>query len=160
MPQLYEDLDQVHADFDKLATKVVGMKPDAFKKKYGEKEFWRLINEYPNFFLEVEPLPDSKKLWLNTIDLNPIVLSACPRGNWAEKQKEQWAYENLPGLQKIILVVGGENKAKYCNPGDVLIDDRPKHKHLWEAKGGIFIVHKDADSSLQQLKPYRKSLQN
>ena len=33
-------------------------------------------------------------------------------------------------------------------PGDILIDDWPKYKHLWEEAGGIFILHTSAAQSI------------
>jgi hypothetical protein len=36
-------------------------------------------------------------------------------------------------------------------PGDVLVDDRENHRHLWENAGGIFVHHKNAEDTLRQL---------
>jgi hypothetical protein len=36
-------------------------------------------------------------------------------------------------------------------PGDVLVDDRENHRHLWENAGGIFVHHKNAKDTLRQL---------
>jgi hypothetical protein len=35
--------------------------------------------------------------------------------------------------------------------GDVLVDDWPKYRHLWEAAGSIFILHENADKSIEQV---------
>ena len=43
-------------------------------------------------------------------------------------------------------------KREHCHPGDALVDDRDKHRHLWEAEGGVFIHHKDARSSIAALR--------
>jgi hypothetical protein len=42
-------------------------------------------------------------------------------------------------------------KCEHCRPGDVLVDDTIKHRHRWEAVGGVFIEHRTARASLQQL---------
>jgi hypothetical protein len=34
---------------------------------------------------------------------------------------------------------------------DVLVDDRADHRGKWEAAGGIFVHHKGAGESLEQL---------
>ena len=36
-------------------------------------------------------------------------------------------------------------------PGDVLVDDRENHRHLWDSAGGIFIHHKNAEDSVRRL---------
>jgi hypothetical protein len=35
--------------------------------------------------------------------------------------------------------------------GDVLVDDRENHRRAYEAHGVIFVHHKNAEDSLQQL---------
>jgi hypothetical protein len=36
-------------------------------------------------------------------------------------------------------------------PGDVLVDDREKHRDLWDNAGGVFIHHTSAEDSILQL---------
>jgi hypothetical protein len=36
-------------------------------------------------------------------------------------------------------------------PGDVLVDDRADHRGKWEDAGGVFIHHKNARASLDEL---------
>jgi hypothetical protein len=43
-------------------------------------------------------------------------------------------------------------KHEHRHPGDVLVDDRDKHRRLWEEAGGVFIHHKDARSSIAALR--------
>jgi hypothetical protein len=43
-------------------------------------------------------------------------------------------------------------KREHCHPGDVLVDDRVKHRHLWIEAGGVFIVHRNARSSIEKLR--------
>ena len=43
-------------------------------------------------------------------------------------------------------------KREHCHPGDVLVDDRDKHRPLWEAAGGLFVHHKSAKASIAALK--------
>ena len=42
-------------------------------------------------------------------------------------------------------------KHPHMEPGDVLVDDRENHRHLWEQAGGIFVHHRTAEDSLRQL---------
>src|SRR3546814_10578993 len=46
-------------------------------------------------------LPDARHLFQAVAHLNPIILTGCPRGNWAEAQKERWVAEHFPGTQII-----------------------------------------------------------
>jgi hypothetical protein len=41
---------------------------------------------------------------------------------------------------------GAQVILEYCSPGDALVDNRDKHRHLWEAPGGLLIHHNDAGS--------------
>ena len=43
-------------------------------------------------------------------------------------------------------------KREHCHPGDALVDDRDKFRHLWERKGRVFIHHKDARTSIEALR--------
>ena len=42
-------------------------------------------------------------------------------------------------------------KARYAAPGHVLVDDRETAREGWEAGGGIFIRHTDAEHSIAAL---------
>jgi hypothetical protein len=44
------------------------------------------------------------------------------------------------------------------HPGDVLVDDREKHRAAYEAAGVIFIHHRNAEDSLRQLAKYFPSV--
>jgi hypothetical protein len=46
------------------------------------------------------------------------------------------------------------DKRNHCQTGDVLVDDTLKHRHLWEEAGGIFIHHRSARESIEQLADY------
>lgn len=148
--QLYLDMDGVLADFDKRAAEVFGMPPREFEDRFGEPEFWRRLYETPDFFATFDPMPDAFDLWEATKHITPIVLTGIPRGEWAVEQKRRWIAQTL-GPHVEVITCASRHKAKYCRPGDVLIDDRPQYAHLWEAAGGVFIVHTDAASSLAAL---------
>jgi hypothetical protein len=49
------------------------------------------------------------------------------------------------------------DKRNHCQSGDVLVDDTLKHRHLWEEAGGIFIHHKTARESIEQLRTISRS---
>jgi hypothetical protein len=44
-----------------------------------------------------------------------------------------------------------QDKARFCKPGDVLIDDWSRYRDKWEAAGGVFIHHASVTQSLAAL---------
>jgi 5'(3')-deoxyribonucleotidase len=151
-PTVFFDLDGVLADFDKAAGRILGTDNIyRFEFVYGQEEFWRLLNEEPWFFREMEMLPGSNHL-VNAVRHHDVkVLTALPKTNpeRVDSQKRAWVRANLGNLP--VITCQTHDKPNYCTPGDVLIDDRAVNKKKWEAKGGRFIVHTDVGSTLAQL---------
>lgn len=147
--QIFLDCDGVLADFDSRAIEIFGKHPRIFEAEAGSDEFWRRLSERGDFYRNLPLLPDARQLFDAIAHLNPIILTGCPHGGWAEEQKVAWANEHFPGSNMI--TCSSINKRMHMKRGDVLIDDYLKYKHLWEEAGGIFIHHKTAEESLQQL---------
>lgn len=147
--QIYLDCDGVLADFDKGAEQVLGAPPRIFEKRHGLGEFWKRLARAPDFFDSLEPLPDAMELYGAVRRLSPIILTGLPRGNWAEPQKRRWAERHFPGVE--VITTSAALKREHCQPGDVLVDDRDKFRHLWEQAGGVFIHHTSAATSIQAL---------
>ena len=148
--QIFLDCDGVLADFDKGAEEILGLAPGAFEKRHGPGRFWKRLAGADNFFENLEPLPDAYELFDAVRDRNPIILTGLPRGKWAEPQKRRWAEKHFPGVPVITTLAA--LKHEHRHPGDVLVDDRDKHRHLWEENGGVFIHHKSARTSIAELK--------
>jgi hypothetical protein len=148
--RLYLDMDGVLADFDKKAAEVFGMPPAAYEREHGEAAFWATLFAVPDLFATFDMMPDAAVLWDATKDLRPTILTGTPRGDWAAPQKRRWIAEKL-GPHVEVITCFARQKADYCRPGDVLVDDRPKYAPLWEAAGGVFVVHTDARSSIAAL---------
>jgi hypothetical protein len=55
----------------------------------------------------------------------------------------------FPGVP--IVTYMARDKHKHMHPGDVLVDDREKHRAAYEAAGVVFVHHKNAADSLSQL---------
>jgi 5'(3')-deoxyribonucleotidase len=147
--QIFLDCDGVLADFDITATNIFGKHPRIFEAEAGSDEFWRRLREHGDFYRNLPLLPDARELFDAVAHLNPIILTGCPEGGWAEEQKVAWAKEHFPGSK--IITCASSNKRMHMQPGDVLIDDYLKYKDLWEEAGGIFIHHRTAEESLEQL---------
>lgn len=148
--QLFLDCDGVLADFDGGFQKIFGMDSRDYEAKHGSKAFWTNIRkEAPNFFLELDLMPGAGKLWNFSKKHDPIILTGCPRGGWAEPQKVQWA-KNKFKTDRIITCMA-RNKRDHGKPGDVLVDDTLKHRHLWEEMGGIFVHHTNVNKTIAEL---------
>jgi hypothetical protein len=150
--QLYLDCDGVLADFDKGAAAALGMPPRAYQKRHGIVRFWNKLAKAPDFYFGLPLLPDAERLFEAVRHLGPIILTGLPVGNWAADQKVRWAAKHFPGTR--IITTMARDKRDHARPGDVLVDDQPRHAHLWEEAGGIFIHHRSVDETLERLKEY------
>ena len=147
--QIFLDCDGVLADFDKGAEAILGLAPHAFEQRHGASEFWKRLARADNFFDNLEPLPDAFELYEAVRHRNPIILTGLPRGPWAEPQKRRWAQRHFPGVP--VITTSAALKREHCHPGDVLVDDRDQYRGLWEAEGGLFILHTSARASIEAL---------
>jgi hypothetical protein len=147
--QLYLDSDGVLADFDSAAESIFGMPPRIAEEKIGAPAFWSKIRSRRGFYRHLPLMPDARDLFAAVAHLNPVILTGCPIGGWAEEQKVAWATEHFPGT-RIITCMSAE-KRKHLRPGDVLVDDYLKYTSRWEEKGGIFIHHTSAKASIAEL---------
>jgi hypothetical protein len=151
MAQLYFDCDGVLADFDSGAERVLGLPPREFKKRYGLPEFWKRLAGTPDFHASLPLMPDAGRLFETVRHLDPIILTGCPRGGWAEAQKVRWAAEHFPGIP--IITCMAIDKPRHAHAGDILVDDTLRQRHRWEAGRGIFVHHVNAKQSLTELLP-------
>lgn len=149
MTQLFLDCDGVLADFDRGAEQALGMPPRSFEKRYGLPEFWKRLARTPDFYATLPLMPDAMRLFGAVRHLDPIILTGCPRGGWAEAQKERWAARHFPGTR--IITCMAVDKRRHAASGDILVDDTLRHRHLWEEAGGIFVHHRDAPTTLREL---------
>jgi hypothetical protein len=152
MATIFLDCDGVLADFDGGARKVLGMHPSEFERRFGLKRFWAKLASTPDFFANLDVLPDAMELFDAVRHKNPVILTGLPRGAWAEPQKRRWAEQHFPGIE--IITTTAALKREHCRPGDALVDDRNKYQHLWERAGGIFIHHRNATNSIKLLRQH------
>ena len=152
MPTVFLDCDGVLADFDAGAERVFGMPPREFERRFGLRRFWSTLASLDDFFGELPLLPDAMELYEAVRHLQPIILTGLPRGDWAEPQKRRWAKRHFPDVE--VITTSAALKREHCHPGDALVDDREKYRHLWEQAGGIFIHHRDAASSISELRAH------
>ena len=148
--QLYLDCDGVLADFDLAATELLGMGSRQFEKRYGPPAFWKKIAAHPDFYGTLPLMPDARRLFDAVRHLDPVILTGLPRGNWAAPQKVRWAAQHFPGTRIITCLAA--DKRRHAREGDILVDDTLKNRDLWTGAGGIFVHHRDAESSIAELR--------
>jgi 5'(3')-deoxyribonucleotidase len=149
MPRLFLDADGVLADFDQGARQLLGMSPKAYIAKHGRGAFWKKLARAPNFYGSLREMPDARVLFDAVKHLQPTILTGLPLGSWAAPQKVGWAAEHFPGVP--IVTCMARDKHKHMHAGDVLVDDREKHRGAYEAAGVVFVHHTSAEDSLRQL---------
>ena len=149
MPQLFLDCDGVLADFDTGATRVLGMAPREFEKKFGLGKFWSKLARDEDFYATLPLMRDARQLFDAVAHLDPIILTGLPRGNWAAGQKVRWAAEHFPGTR--IITCMARDKRDHAERGDILVDDQLRHRERWEETGGLFIHHRSAADTLAEL---------
>jgi 5'(3')-deoxyribonucleotidase len=148
-PRLFLDADGVLADFDRGARDLLGASPRDFIAEHGRGQFWKRLAKAPNFFGTLPEMADARVLFDAVKHLKPTILTGLPEGSWSAPQKVEWAAEHFPGVP--IVTCLARDKHKHMHPGDVLVDDREKHRDAYEAHGVLFIHHRNAADSLRRL---------
>lgn len=149
IPQVFVDMDGVLADFDTGYKRVFGVQPD----KAIENVDWEAVRRHAGFYADLPPMPDMRELWdfVSRLTPMPIVLTGVPSSvEEAPKNKRAWARRHLGGHVEVRCCLSKE-KCLHAKPGDILIDDWEKYRHLWIAKGGRWVTHTSAENSINQL---------
>lgn len=147
--QMFIDCDGVLADFDRHFEDNFGMAPNLYEDRFGSETFWALIEGHKDFFGTAPQMADAFLLMNWAQHFRPIILTGCPRGDWSVPQKLRWRNRHFPGVPMVTCL--SRDKRDYCQPGDILIDDRMHYADLWTGAGGIFVHHTTAASTIKQV---------
>jgi mitochondrial fission protein ELM1 len=162
--QFYCDMDGVLVNLDKGFKAISGgLSPQEYEAKNGKNTFWNVVNKNPNFWVELEPLPDAKVLWdyiKDTFKDPPAVILSAGQGTRIKEQKTAWIRKHIDPSAQVIIASSGVKKPQYIiDRADVrlthiLLDDTDKNITAWENSGEnrIAILHKDAASSINKIK--------
>ncbi len=162
--QFYCDMDGVLVDLDKGFKAVSGgLSPKEYEDKNGKNTFWKVVNQHPNFWIDLEPLPDAKVLWDYIKDRfkDPVaVILSAGQGSKIKEQKTAWIRKHIDPSVQVIIASSGVKKPQYIiDRADVrlthiLLDDTDKNITAWEnsGKNRVAILHKDAASSINKIK--------
>lgn len=148
---IYIDLDGVLFNFDKRAEEILG-KP--FKQ--GDNQIWEELQKHPNFFSQLELMPDAMELWNHIKHLKPIVLTAIPRIRTfplAEQHKREAVAKHFGDHVEVRIGPFARDKQYHCkSPGEILIDDNPINICQWSNRGGVGIYHQNTEVTIKCLK--------
>ena len=152
-PQIYCDMDGVLADFDKGIRDIIG---GTFSD-----ERWPELPD--DFFLQLEPMADAKRLWGFISKYDPFILTAVPRSSRgpiakrATKDKIRFMKRWFGVSSERIYPVMRKNKKNFGKDGrdgrpNLLIDDHLGNCQEFRKAGGIGVHHKSAAKTIAELK--------
>lgn len=150
-------MDGVIADFRKAALEVhnrldlydkwpVGEPDIATVLEISQKEFWNAIDDDPDFWEHIEPLPWYRELidLINFYGTFTICTDPSNRGECAEG-KIEWLHEFL-GINFSNYLIG--HRKFLLNPKGILIDDSDRNIELFRRVGGKTITFPSITNSL------------
>lgn len=146
---IFCDMDNVIVNFDKNFKDVYRINPAEISRI----ELWAKVIATKNYWYNLPMQADAKKLieYLKRAEFH--ILTGIPSLDFrrAQKEKKQWVKKHI-GQNINVICCLSKDKQKYCNPGDILIDDLEDNINRWEKAGGIGILHKSAEKTIETLK--------
>jgi hypothetical protein len=155
--KIYVDMDGVIANFN-----------DAYKDRFklyphetrDRKEFYGLFETFiaEDGFYKLDLMPDARKLldFLDVLNIPKEILSSTARvetHSIIAPQKARWlAAHNIAYKQNF--VPGKGHKYKYATPNSIIIDDTKSVIEDWNKAGGIGILHRNAEETINIIKTY------
>ena len=153
--QIFLDMDGVLADFESTCSEMLGLK--IWNTEEGHKLYDLNKRELTakHMFRRLNPMPDAWKLvdyCLNS-GIHTEILTAAGTVNRSlvVKDKIDWIREHIHPYWIVIPTFKGSQKAALAHKKAVLIDDRQENIDYWIEAGGIGILHKTADNTIEQL---------
>ena len=144
---LFLDMDNVLCDFAGHHEAMLGRRPTTTADDVD----WEAVRAVPGFYADMPPMADMGELWGAVRHLDPVLLTGVPKSvPAAADDKRTWVRKHL-GTHVLVVTTLSKDKAFYAKPGDVLVDDWNKYKHLWVAAGGHWVTHTSAASTVDKL---------
>jgi 5'(3')-deoxyribonucleotidase len=149
-------MDGVVADFDEYAARTLSVPPS--QGIYPD-EIWYKLATNARLYRDLITTPYATQLvyqceqFCKQTHYDLKFLTAVPKGNdvpWAFNDKVYWA-RNYFATIPVMFGPFSKDKHQHCQPGDILIDDRRSNIEEWRVSGGIGILHKDYEDTVNQL---------
>jgi hypothetical protein len=155
--KIYLDMDGVVADFETRYRQLFGLNPNkAEKDKKFDGNFTEFIAD--NNFATLDMMPRSGYLisFLASLSIPTEILSSTANEKrHAEISRQKSVWLTTHGIRfKENFVPGKHLKYKFATPNSILIDDTQSNIDDWNKAGGIGILHKDVDTTLNILRMY------
>ena len=147
MRTIWLDMDGVFADFEIVASSILGRKVSWGVNDLTEDE-WSTLQKVTNLYRNLPIMPESTELMEAVLyfqdEFEIKFLTAIPRVKSmpsARQDKIDWVAENFPGIE-VEFGPYSKDKWKHAKFLDILIDDKPSNVLEWVTKGeGISIFH-------------------
>ncbi len=113
--------------------------------------------------VQLDTAPSLKKYWRQKIadlikesgiDWEILTASGSLNRTVVTNDKIYWIRKHVDPKVIITATIKGEDKAAFARPSHVLIDDRKSNIKAWTQAGGIGVLHRTADDTINQLKSY------
>lgn len=151
-------------EFQNLSSDEIKEKLRGEQKEPKLKAFKKIFNKYRDikfaianregFFRNLPVMPDAiwmlEKIYELTGKRPSILTGPMTENPFCEKEKEEWCKEHLSGLYDNFYCT--QDKWKYASPNSILIDDRTKYTNSFKTAGGIIILHKNPQQTIEKLK--------
>jgi hypothetical protein len=153
--EIYCDLDGVLTDIE-ASFRRLHPQFDVLDKSL----LWQYVDRHGiAFWSEMPWKADGLKLWRFIEAFRPRILTAAPvrMGTrlWSNSRegKLQWVRRELgQRFEHSTVVCKKLDKAKYAAPDRILIDDDAANAEAWHNAGGIAVLHRRTDNTLDQLR--------
>lgn len=147
--KIFCDMDGVLVDFEKGYLDLTGINLKG--EHFDGPRFWEPVNKKGyDFWINLDWMGDGKLLWNSIKDYNPSILSAPSSKPESRVAKHDWVDREL-GKNVEVILRSARNKKEFAAPNHILIDDREDNIRDWNESGGIGILHKSTDDTLNKL---------
>ena len=116
-----------------------------------DEKLWPVVNAIPNFWEDMPWTADGKKLWNHISHMDPVIVSAPSRNDVRSPSgKLVWIHREL-GFDTHWVFTRASKKKLLAKPNRILIDDLGSNVEGWIRHGGIGILHRSANETIEKL---------